>query len=147
NRTDLIEFSNKDNVFTIEYTAFNYPQLDANQYAYMLDGFEDDWNYVGDKRSATYTNLDRGNYTFKVKVANGDGVWNPDIRSIDIIKLPPFWKTIWAYILYTLTAVMIFFLVRRYLLIKLRLENKLKLEKLEKKEMKKLFKLKLNFFT
>ena len=146
-QTKLIEFKHKDNVFTIEYAAFNYPLSGSNQYAYKLEGFEDNWNYVGNKRSATYTNLDAGYYTFKVKVANENGVWSEDIIALNILKHPPFWRTIWAYLIYLSFALLLFFIIRRYLLVKLYLENSLKLEKLEKNQLDKHTKLKLNFFT
>ncbi|WP_242203535.1 hybrid sensor histidine kinase/response regulator transcription factor [Aestuariivivens insulae] len=146
-QTKTIEFSHKDNVFTIEYTAFNYPLSGSNQYAYMLEGFEDKWNYVGNKRSATYTNLDAGSYTFKAKVANENGIWSDDIISLAVVKHPPFWRTTWAYLLYALFALALFLIIRKSLLIKLNLENSLKLEKLEKKQIEKLTKLKLSFFT
>ncbi|WP_255673729.1 hybrid sensor histidine kinase/response regulator transcription factor [Flavobacterium sp. JAS] len=140
-------FSSRDNVFTIEYTAFNYPLTGQNKYAYKLEGFEDKWNYVGDMRSATYTNLDAGSYVFKVKVSNGNDAWSDNIVSINVIKKPPFWKTFYAYFIYLVFFVFVFYTIRRYILVKLHLENSLKLKKLEHKELEKLTKLKLNFFT
>ena len=64
--TKSLTFSNSQNIFTIDFIALNYAQLGQNQYAYMLEGLETDWNYVDNKRSATYTNLATGDYTFKV---------------------------------------------------------------------------------
>jgi PKD repeat protein len=69
-------------------------------YAYMLEGFDEGWNYVGTERKTTYTNLDPGTYTFKVKASNNDGLWNETGTSVKIIILPPFWKTTWAYLVY-----------------------------------------------
>jgi len=145
--TKEITFSHNQNIFSIEFIALNYFQLGQNQYAYMLEGLDPDWNYVENNRSATYTNLEPGNYTFKVKAANNDGVWNESITSLNITKLPPFWKTIWAYILYLIIATVIFGIIRKYFLIKLHLENNLKLEKLEKQQIAELTQLKLSFFT
>jgi len=147
NETDEITFSHAQSIFSIDYIALNYDQLGQNKYAYMLDGLETDWNYVGYKRSATYTNLDAGKYTFKLKSANTDGIWNQNIVTLNIIKLPPYWKTTWAYILYTIIAILLFLIIRKYFLIKLHLENNLKLEKLEKQQLEDLTKLKLKFFT
>lgn len=146
-QTKIIEFKHTDNVFTIEYTAFNYPLAGSNQYAYKLEGFEENWNYVGSKKTATYTNLDPGYYTFKVKVANDNGVWSENEISLGILKHPPFWKTAGAYLIYTFLALLLFFIIRRYLLLKLSLENSLKLEKLEKSQLDKHTKLKLSIFT
>jgi len=86
--TDSITLSSKQSVFTIDYTGINYTRPEKNQYAYYLEGLEKSWNYVGNARSATYTNLNHGIYTFKLKAANNDGLWNE--------KPPPWWKTNWA---------------------------------------------------
>ena len=85
----------KQSVFSFEFIALNYILSEKNQYAYMMEGFEKDWNYVGSKREATYTNLDPGEYTFKVKASNNDGIWNEEGTSLKIIILPPWWKTWW----------------------------------------------------
>ncbi|MDO5980051.1 hybrid sensor histidine kinase/response regulator transcription factor [Flavivirga spongiicola] len=145
--TKSITFSHEQNIFSIDYIALNYFQPGQNQYAYKLEGLESDWNYVGNRTSATYTNLSPGDYTFKVKAANIDGIWNDKVISLNIIKRPPFWKTIWAYLIYLTFAFILFFIIRKYFLIKLGLENNLKLEKLEKNQIEKLTKLKLKFFT
>tara|TARA_R110000868_G_scaffold304437_15_gene565228 strand:+ start:31351 stop:34794 length:3444 start_codon:yes stop_codon:yes gene_type:complete len=80
-------------VLTFEYTSLNFNFDNADQFAYLLEGFDEDWNYVNNKRSATYTNLDPGKYTLKVKVANADEYWNPEEASLTLIITPPFWKT------------------------------------------------------
>ena len=147
NETETITFSYDQNIFTIDYIALNYAHLGQNKYAYQLEGLESDWNYVDNKRSATYTNLAAGEYTFKVKAANTDGVWSKTPVVLKIIKLPPYWQTTWAYIIYFMITLLLFALIRKYFLIKLRLENNLKLEKLEKQQIEDLSKLKLKFFT
>jgi signal transduction histidine kinase/ligand-binding sensor domain-containing protein/CheY-like chemotaxis protein len=86
-------------VFSIKFAALNFISPQNNQYAYMLEGFEKDWNYVGNKREITYTNLNPGEYVFKVKASNNDGVWNETGVSIKIIVLPPWWKALWFRIL------------------------------------------------
>ena len=145
--TKHITFTHDQSIFSIDFVALNYAQLGQNQYAYMLEGLDPDWNYIGNSRSASYTNLEPGNYTFMVKAANNDGVWNKNITSLSIKKLPPYWKTIWAYLVYCFIALILFFIIRKYFLIKLHLENNLKLEKLEKQQIEDLTKLKLKFFT
>ena len=147
NNTETITFSHNQNIFTIDYLALNYAQLGQNQYAYMLEGLENKWNYVRNKRSATYTNLEPGSYTFKVKAANSDGVWNEKMSTIKIIKLPPYWKTYWTYSIYLILLITVFVFIRKYILIKFNLENNLKLEKLEKQQLEELTQLKLKFFT
>ncbi len=96
---DTLILSYDQDVITFDFIALNYTRSEYNQYAYMIEGFEDDWNYVGTQRNATYTNLDPGEYTFRVKASNNDGVWNEEGASLMLIITPPFWQTTWFYIL------------------------------------------------
>ena len=82
-------------VFTIEFTALDYTLPALNQYAYKLENFDADWNYVETQRKATYTNLNPGEYTFRVKAANSDGLWSGKTAAIKIIVVPPYWMTWW----------------------------------------------------
>lgn len=93
--TKEITLTNEQSVFSFEFSALNYTLSRKNQYAYKLEGFDKDWNYIGSRRSATYTNLDPGTYTFRVKASNNDGVWNEEGTAIIITVLPPFWETWW----------------------------------------------------
>ncbi|MBN1117443.1 MAG: hypothetical protein JXA77_09580 [Bacteroidales bacterium] len=93
-KTRKITLDYESNVITFEYTALNYINSQKNNYAYMLEGFDKDWHYVGSKRDVTYTNLDPGNYIFRVKASNNDNVWNEEGAYLELIILPPFWKTI-----------------------------------------------------
>ncbi|HEX8060085.1 MAG TPA: two-component regulator propeller domain-containing protein [Cyclobacteriaceae bacterium] len=90
-----IVLQHDQSMITIEYAALNYTFPSKNQYAYRMEGFDKDWNYVGNKRSATYTNLDPGTYTFIVKGSNNDGLWDEAGRQLTITIVPPFWRTIW----------------------------------------------------
>jgi two-component system sensor histidine kinase ChiS len=102
--TDLV-LTYRDSVFSFEYAALNYTSPEKNQYAYMMEGVDRDWNYVGDRRFATYTTLPPGRYVFRVKGSNNDGVWNETGTSVRITITPPWWQTGWAYGLYVLAAV------------------------------------------
>jgi ligand-binding sensor domain-containing protein/signal transduction histidine kinase len=93
------ELSYKDNVISFGFVALNYSSTQKNQYAYKLEGFDDNWIYCGTRRSATYTNLDGGTYIFHVKGSNNDGIWNEQGASIIIVITPPFWATWWFRIL------------------------------------------------
>ncbi|WP_346880910.1 two-component regulator propeller domain-containing protein [uncultured Algibacter sp.] len=112
-KTDSLTLNSKQSVFTIEYSSINYTRPEKNEYAYYLEGYEDSWNFVGKKRSATYTNLDAGSYVFKLKAANNDGVWNESPLHLKIIILPPWWKTIWAILVYILLLVLGTFLLNK----------------------------------
>ena len=88
--------SHRDYVFSFEFAALDYTAPDKNMYAYMLEGFEEDWNYTDAKRRfATYTNLRGGAYTFRVRGSNNDGVWNEEGTSLKIIITPPWWESWW----------------------------------------------------
>jgi len=100
----VITLSHKQSVFTLEFAALNLTRPEKNEYAFILEGFEKAWNYVGTQRKATYTNLDPGVYTFRVKASNNDGLWNEEGRSIKIIVKPPFWKTWWFRLLMIITG-------------------------------------------
>ena len=93
--TDDLCLSYKFSVISFTFAALNFFLPAKNQYAYRLDGFEKEWNYTGTQRTATYTNLDAGEYTLRVKGSNNDGIWNESGISLKIRVFPPFWKTGW----------------------------------------------------
>lgn len=95
--TQEITLKHDQSVFTIEYVGINYTHTEQNHYAYYLEGFEKTWNYVNSNRTATYTNIRPGTYTFKVKAANNDGVWNETPTTLRIRVLPPWWKRSYCY--------------------------------------------------
>lgn len=93
---DTIQLSYSDYVFSLEFAAIDFTTPERNKFAYRLEGFEQEWNYVdANKRIATYTNLTPGTYTFHVRASNNDGLWNEQGRSIVIIVTPPWWQTWW----------------------------------------------------
>lgn len=95
NKTDQIRLTNKEKTFSLEFAALNYTQTEKCQYAYMLEGFDEDWNFTDAMhRTASYSNLPPKTYTFKVKASNNDGFWGDNLRSIVIVVLPPFHKTL-----------------------------------------------------
>ena len=93
--SDKLELSYKDRVFSFRFSALHFGAPEKNRYAYKMEGFEEDWNFVQNRNLATYTNLSPGNYTFRVKAANLDNVWNEDGASLSITIHPPFWQTRW----------------------------------------------------
>ncbi|MFN2167416.1 MAG: two-component regulator propeller domain-containing protein, partial [Anaerolineae bacterium] len=84
-----------DNDFQFEFAALNYSQSQRNQYAYMLEGFDDDWNQLGNRRFGRYTNLPGGTYTLRIKGSNNDGLWNEAGTAIAVSVVPPFWQSRW----------------------------------------------------
>ena len=97
-----ISLAHWQNDIALEFVALHFYRPVGNQYAYQLENYDTEWRYVGDQRSAVYTNLDPGQYIFRVKAANNDGIWNEKGLTLGITILPPWWRTTWAYILYGL---------------------------------------------
>jgi PAS domain S-box-containing protein len=94
--TDNLVLSYRDRVFSFEFAVLNYRAPEQNRYKYRMDGLENAWNEVDrTRRFATYTNLDPGDYVFRVIGANNDGIWNEEGASIRITVTPPWWETMW----------------------------------------------------
>ena len=100
-----ITLSYADKYLSFEYAALDYANPSKHQYAYMLEGFDDDWIEAGTRRLVTYTNLDPGDYVFRVKGSNNDGIWNEEGASLRITIHPPWWRTGWAYAVYALLLI------------------------------------------
>ncbi len=94
---DQVKLTHNEDIITFEFAALNYHNPEKNQYAYKLEGFIDSWEYTGSKRKFTFTNLDPGKYTLKVKASNDDGVWNNSPTKIQVKVIPPYWQTYWFY--------------------------------------------------
>lgn len=146
-QTKEITLNYTQSVFTIEYVGINYNYSKKNQYAYYLEGFEKDWNYVGNNRTATYTNLAPGNYVFKVKSANADGSWSDAQLELKIKILPPWWKTIWAYLAYTSILVFLLIYFNKMYQNRFKARQAIILEKEKTIQLEKLNNKKLQFFT
>ncbi|SDS49261.1 Two component regulator propeller [Mucilaginibacter mallensis] len=125
---------------SFEFALLNYTAPENNQYAYKLDGFDKAWHYNSTERNANYTNLDPGHYTFYVKAANNDGVWNNKFTSVAIDILPPFWETWWFKLL-----ILILFSTSAYFL--LLFKKNLDLKKIDEKKREEMHNIQLQFFT
>ena len=117
--------------FTIEYVAIAYISPEKNRYAYMMEGYDEDWSFVGDERKATYTNLNAGKYVFHFKACNNEGIWNETGRSLHIIVRPAWWGTWWFITIITAFVVSVLASVYIYNITRVRKENE-HLEKLVK---------------
>ena len=84
-----------DNAFEFEFAALSYAQPKKNQYAYMLDGFDEDWNAIGTLRYGKYTNLPGGTYILRLRGSNNDGIWNEEDAALVVTIVPPYWSTWW----------------------------------------------------
>ena len=134
-------------MFSLSFAALSYCSPDKNQYAYRLDGFDKEWNYVGNQHKATYTNIPPGTYTFRVKATNNDGIWTPDEATLRIVVRPPFWWTWWARTLYLLLAVAALWWFVRSRLKRTERRHQQELQRLSEAKEREVREARLNFFT
>ena len=99
-----------DNNFSFEFSSLSYAQPDRNQYAYTLENFDKDWNYIGNNREGRYTNLPGGTYTLHLRGSNNDGVWTESDQIVTITVIPPFWET-WMFQALVILSLLAFSLV------------------------------------
>lgn len=128
------------NIFTIQYAALDMTGNENITYAYMLEGLDNTWKYVGGQRSVTYTNLKKGKYRLKIRSTNADGVWVENTRILPITILPSFWETGWAYFLYILSLCFFIAVFTYIFFVIYRLRNKVSMEQ-------QIADIKLRFFT
>lgn len=144
--TNEIELEYNQTNFSFEFAALSFSFPESNHYAYILEGFDKDWNYTTDN-VAQYMNIPAGKYIFKVKGTNNDGVWNNDGVSIIIIVKPPFWMNTYMIILYILIVTgIVIYSIRRYqqFLNRKNEEQQYKYQVVKEKE---IYESKINFFT
>ncbi|MCK6605912.1 MAG: hypothetical protein L6Q59_13525 [Ignavibacteriaceae bacterium] len=94
-----------DNLFSVSFTALNFINPELNQYAYKLEGFDDQWISNGNRREVFFSNLDPGEYTLRIAAANNDGLWNRQGAAVKIIVNPPWWGTLWFRIVLAVSIV------------------------------------------
>ncbi len=146
-RTGGVKLAYDRNDISLTYVGIHFATPEANRYAYQLQGYDSKWRDVGARRTATYTNVPPGEYVFRVRAANRDGVWSSPTSLAAIRVTPPWWVAWWAYLLYAMFAGTILYAVRRYELNRVRLRNRLELERVEAESLRDLDQLKSRFFT
>lgn len=146
--THQITLRHNDNVFSLEFASLDFFQHTKDKYAYKLDGFDKTWLVTdGKARKATYTNLDAGSYTFRVRAIDEDGNWNSNEASLVIHVLPPFWKTRWAYALYIVVILALLYFARKMVLRRARMRFSLEQERENARNMHEIDRMKIRFLT
>lgn len=138
--------ANQGNI-TIRYSALNFIHSQDNSYAYIMEGADHNWHNIGHRREAYYSNLSPGKYTFRIKAANNDGIWNTREAILHITVNPPFYKTWWAYLIYLciISLIVIWIVQRQHL--KHEREREEKYRELEQERMNELHEERMRMFT
>ncbi|WP_400073748.1 two-component regulator propeller domain-containing protein [Zobellia russellii] len=143
-----VNLNHNQNNISLGFSALHFSSPNKNEYRFRLKGFQDEWSVASNNRNlVTYTNLEPGTYTFEVKAANSDGFWNLEPDTLQIVIAPPFWKTTWAYALYTLLAISLLYAFGKFTLIRIEEKHQLTMNHLTKQKADELNKMKMEFFT
>ena len=143
-----IGLSYDQSVISFEFAALEYRKPEKIKYAYKMESVDPDWVFIdATRRFVTYTQLDPGEYVFKVKASNSDGIWNDRETSVKITILPPWWKTRWAYFLYAIVILGSLFGLRRYELSRQHYKHQLELEHVEAEKFQEIDRMKSHFFA
>ncbi len=136
-----------ENNLSLGFTSLSYCSPEKNQYAYKLEGFDDEWTYAGPRHTANYTNIPAGTYTFRVRATNNDGIWSTDEATLRIVVHPPFWWSLPARILYLLLAVLAIWYYTHWRLRRVRRQHREELRQMEEQRKAEEERQRLNFFT
>lgn len=143
----VLTLTHNKNSFSFEFTALSFFAPEKNQYSFMLEGFDKNWNNTGKERRATYTNIPPGNYVFRIKASNNDGIWNNEGYALRMIIKPPLWWNGWSitfYILLVITGIIYLF---HFLREKDKRKNEEKIVRIRSEQEKEMYRSKIEFFT
>lgn len=145
---DEIILNHDQNVLTFEFSALEYTNPRNNIYQYKMEGIDPDWvNTTAERRFASYTQIDPGEYKFKVRGSNNDGIWSKNEAAINVIILPPWWKTYWAYFTYVLLTLLLFYILWRFQTNQIKLKHQVEIDHLQSEKFKEMDRLKSHFFA
>lgn len=145
--SDELVLQSNQNSFSFRVAALDFQAPRMSKIMYKLDGFDADWLTVGESPIITYSNLRYGNYTFRVKVSNSDGVWNEEGISLKVHILPPFYLSVWAYIVYALLIIGCSLCAVMYFKRRSNRKHRRQMEKFEQEKEREVYNAKIDFFT
>lgn len=143
----VIHLYHWDKSFTFEYTLTDYNNPQKIQYSYQMEGYENVWSSPSEFNFVRYSSLPTGQYTFRVKARDSQGIWHPNQLTATINIHPPWWETCWAYLVYSLLFIGLVYLIFSFLKRRWQLQNQLKLEHAEAQRLKELDSFKSQLFT
>jgi signal transduction histidine kinase/ligand-binding sensor domain-containing protein/DNA-binding response OmpR family regulator len=135
------------NDLRFDFVGLHFSAPERNKYKYILENFDNDWINAGTQRNATYTNLDPGEYIFRVTASNKDGVWNKAGTSIKIIILPPWWATTWAYLFYAMAFISLLYFTWKLQVKRIKVRHEFEMSRFESQKLHEVDELKSRFFT
>ena len=145
--TDKITLPYNQSTFHIDFAALNYTSPDNIEYAYMLEGLDQNWNYIKNNRRVYFTNLSSGTYRFVVKSTDNNGNWANNEKILSIKILPPWWLSRLAYTIYTLLGILAIYAVTRFYHNRQQEKQKIKMVAFERVKEKEMYESKIDFFT
>lgn len=145
--SDRLVLQSGQNSFSFRVAALDFQAPKMNRVMYKLEGFDEDWLPLGESPIVTYSNLRYGDYVFRVKVSNSDGVWNADEVSLDVHILPPFYLSVWAYCIYVLLIIGCTVYTVLYFKRRSNSKHRRQMEKFEQEKEREVYHAKIDFFT
>ena len=144
--SDKIRIRHRYNNFSIHFASLNYANHAVTRYSYKLDGFDNQWRYSDATHNvAHYNNLSAGNYTFLLRSTNHQGIWNEEIKRLNVEVLPPLWLTWWAFLIYAVLLFTAAYLIYHSMINRVRLKNELRCIEMEQSKAEELNHAKLQF--
>lgn len=144
--TESITLNHHQNSITLQFVVSNYTSNRHDTFAYRLLGYNNEWYYTSDERKVSYSNLAPGNYTFQIKAANSDGIWNNRPSTLNIVVLPAWYATWWAKLSFVLLITGVAGLILRHFWIRKNMQTQLEFEKKDKEHQEEISQMKLRFF-
>lgn len=144
--TNHVQLRHDQSTFSIDFSSLSYIAPNITEYAFRMEGLDNNWNYLKNAHTAYYTKLSPGKYTFEVKGANVSGIWNDETTELHITVNPPWWKSTIACFIYLLLFIALCYIVIRYVIQRNRLRIERSIKQFEDKKEKELYQAKINFF-
>lgn len=145
--SDRIELAADQNSFAFQVAALSYQAPEMNRLMYKLEGFDNEWYVLGRNSMITYSNLPYGSYTLRIRGSNGDGKWNDTERVLSVRIRPPFYLSVWAYVVYVMLALCSLCGAVLYIRRRAQQRHRLAMDKFERKKERELYSAKIDFFT
>ncbi len=144
-QVEEIRLQHNQDAFSFDFAGIHYSSPENNRHFFMLENLDNAWRKAGEEKTAYYYNVPPGEYVFRVKASNSDGVWAE--KAVTVVISPPWWLTSWAYVAYVILGVSLLYALRQYTLRRERLKHELRFQRMEAEKMHEIDKMKSHFFA